>query len=95
MNSFIHEGKKIFTKTPNNDILLTSETSIINLFFDKDSLLVLSSWFSNISAGWFGSIFILPLLTDSNPLLLLTVNLPSAIVFLLISIWLDKKGRLK
>ncbi len=62
-------------------------------FFDKDTLLVLSGWLSNISAGWFGSIFILPIFSDSNPLLLLTINIPSAILFLILSIWFDNKGR--
>ena len=64
-------------------------------FFDKQSLFVLSGWLSNISAGWFGSIFILPLFTVSSPVLLLTVNLPFAIVFLILAIWIDKKGRIE
>ncbi len=51
---------------------------------DKGTLLVVS--------GWFGSIFILPVFTDSNSFVLLIINLPSVILFLLAAIWLDKKG---
>ena len=43
---------------------------------DKETLLVLSGWFANLSAGWFGSIFVLPVFTDTKPWLLLTVNFP-------------------
>jgi len=60
---------------------------------DKDILLVLSSWFANISAGWFGSVFVLPIFFDVSPFRLLTVNLSGAIVSLALAIWLAKKGR--
>lgn len=67
--------------------------SLLTWIRDKETLKVLSGWCSDISAGWFGSMFILPIFTDSNPLVLLTVNLPSAILFLTISIWLSKRGK--
>ena len=61
---------------------------------DKYVLSVLSDWFTNLSAGWFGSIFILPIITDPDRILLLTVNLPVAIVTLWLAIIIAKKGKL-
>ena len=65
----------------------------ISWLFDKDILLVVSSWFSNISAGWLGSVFVLPIFFDVSPFSLLTVNLSGAIVSLGLAIWLAKKGK--
>lgn len=59
---------------------------------DKDTYLVLSGWFANLSAGWFGAIFILPIFTDTRPILLLTINLPAAILTLFLAILFQKKG---
>lgn len=59
---------------------------------DKDTLFVLSGWFANLSAGWFGSIFVLPIFLETKSLLLFTVNLPAALLALLVAIRLAKKG---
>lgn len=59
---------------------------------DKNTLSVISGWFTNLSAGWFGSILILLIISSTDKLLLLTVNLPSAIVSLWLAIILAKKG---
>jgi len=72
---------------------LKSVTSIKNFYFNKEGSLVLSGWLSNISVGWFGATFVLPLFTDSNRLILLTVNIPSAILMLSLAIWLAKMGK--
>jgi len=65
--------------------------------FDKevlrDTLLVLSGLCTNLSAGWLGSIFILPIFFDTKPLLLLTANLTSAIFVLVGAIWFAGKAR--
>lgn len=64
-----------------------------SLFLDKDILSILSGWFSNLSAGWFASIFILPVFTDANHFILLTVNLFDAILALVLSILLIKRTK--
>lgn len=64
-----------------------------SLLLDKNVLSTISAWFTNLSAGWFGSIFILPILSDANPILLLTVNLPAAILTLWLAIFLARKGK--
>lgn len=65
--------------------------------FDKevlrDTLLVLSGLCTNLSAGWLGSIFLLPIFFETKPILLLTVNLPAAIFVLAGAIWLAGKAR--
>lgn len=68
--------------------------SLMVKILDKDAALVLSGWLTNLSAGWFGSIFVLPIITEPDRLLLLTVNLPLAIMALVVSIVLVKKGKL-
>lgn len=52
---------------------------------DKEILLVLAGWFANLSAGWFGSLFILPIFVETKPALLIGVNLPASILALLIN----------
>lgn len=59
---------------------------------DKHVLLTLSGWFTNLSAGWFGSIFILPVFFDTKPMLLLTVHLPAAILSFVLAVWFSKEG---
>lgn len=59
---------------------------------EKNTLFVLSGWFANLSAGWFGSLFVLPIFLEAKPLLLFTVNLPAAFLALLVAIQLAKRG---
>jgi hypothetical protein len=63
------------------------------LLLDKDILTALSGWFLNLSAGWFASIFILPIFADPNPFFLLTVNGAGAIVTLIASILITKRSK--
>lgn len=59
----------------------------------RDTLLVLSGLCTNLSAGWLGSIFILPIFFDTKPFVLLTANLSSAIFVLIGAIWFAGKAR--
>lgn len=59
----------------------------------KDTLLVLFGLCTNLSVGWLGSIFILPIFFETNPLLLLTANLTSAIFVLIGVMWFAGKAR--
>ena len=73
------------------------ELLLMKGLFDKeilrDTLLVLSGLCTNLSAGWLGSIFILPIFFDTKPLLLLTANLSSAIFVLVGAIWFAGRAR--
>lgn len=59
----------------------------------KDTLLVLSGLFTDLSAGWFGTIIIVPIFSKASLSEILTVNLPSAIVALVLAILLARKAR--
>ena len=67
-------------------------TNIFDKVFLKDLLITLSEWLINLSAGWFGSVFFLPFFTNSNPILLLIINIPAAILGLVASIILKRKA---
>lgn len=65
--------------------------------FRKESLLVLSGLFTNLSATWFASIPIVSILVKNLPFIeflkLLTTNGIAGIVALVIAIWLLKKEK--
>lgn len=65
----------------------------MNVIWEKDTLLVLSGLFTNLSAGWLGTIIIVPIFSEASLPELLTVNLPSAIVALVLAILLARKAR--
>jgi len=65
--------------------------------FDKELsreiLFTVSEWLINLSAGWFGAVFVLPLFTEGRILLLLTINLPAAILGLTLAVILKRKAK--
>jgi uncharacterized membrane protein YeaQ/YmgE (transglycosylase-associated protein family) len=74
------------------------KASTLRKFFRGARLRVLSGLFTNLSAGWIGAVIILPNFSDlsdfSNQLLLIT-NIISAIVCLLLALWLEEGSNRK
>lgn len=65
----------------------------MKLFLNSPALHVLSGLFTDLSAGWIGSIVITPIFSDADPFLLLTTNIVPAIVSLEVAIFLAKKAK--
>lgn len=64
---------------------------LVDKELSREILFAVSEWLINLSAGWFGAVFIIPLFTEGRILLLLTINLPAAILGLIIAVILRRK----